>query len=359
MIDLIVYDQEFNAQGIVDVQSSVMWERRFYEAGYFEIHTPATENNNALLQQGNYIMRTDAYESGTIMYLHASTAADGSTDIAAIGRFLSWLLHGHIVQNTTTYSGNAETVMRDLVQATVMNSETVDYIPNLELGELCRTEKTVSVRLEYPDLHDALKEIARRSGVGFRLILDPNDGKLYFECFDSHDYSAEQSDNPRVIFSPDYDTIIGSASYTVNDGATVNCVTVVYSGAFGTTSIRYNPNNVSGTDMRELCVVTDKCVTYSNEGGTYLNVAATQALLRSMAPDYISEKKTEVEASAAYTGSFVYKEDYDIGDIVTVEYKPYGITLTQRIHGICENYTESGKDIIPIMGPIWPKGEEL
>jgi hypothetical protein len=133
MIDLIVYDNDFTAQGIVDIQSSVMWERRFYEAGYFEIHTPASENSNALLKQGAYIMRTDALESGVIVYTHASTDTDGSTDISAIGRFLSWLLHGHIVQSTTTYSGNAETIMRTLVENTVMNSETVDYIPDLAL----------------------------------------------------------------------------------------------------------------------------------------------------------------------------------------------------------------------------------
>lgn len=359
MIDLIVYDNDFEPRGIVDIQSSVLWERRFYEAGYFEIHTPASENNNALLHQGSYIMRTDAFESGVIIYTQASTDESGATDMTTIGRFLSWLLHGHIVQSTTTYTGNAETIMRTLVENTVMNSETVDYIPDLALGELCGTEKTVNVRLEFPDLHDALKEIARCSGVGFRIILDPNDKKLYFECYDSHDYSAEQDENPRVIFSPDYDTIIGSASYTVNDNNTVNCVTMRYSGQYGQVVVRYNPKNVSGLDMREIYVETDKCVTYTVEGATYLDVAATHNLLRSMAPQYIHEKETSVEAAAAYTGSFVYKEDYDIGDIVTVEYKPYDITLTQRIHTIVENYTEAGKEIIPITGPIWPKGEEL
>ena len=54
MVELIVMDNDFTPQGVIDVYSSLIWERRFYENGYFELHAPATENNIKLLKQ-NYI----------------------------------------------------------------------------------------------------------------------------------------------------------------------------------------------------------------------------------------------------------------------------------------------------------------
>lgn len=359
MIDIIAYNRELDAVGVVDTETSLIWERRFYEAGYFEIHTPATENNNELLKQGYFLLCADALESGFIQYIHKETDGEGNSDITAVGRFLSYLLHGHIVRSAQTYEGNAEEIMRGLVYDTVINTAGADLIDGLVLGELCNTTVTAKARIEYADLHDALKEIACISGVGFRIRLDPNTKQLVFECFEGRDHSAGQYDNPQVVFSSEYDTILGSAGYTEDDSVTVDAVTMRYSGELGEVVVRYAPEEKTGIDLHEIAVTTDKCVSYTVEGVTYLNRSATEQLLRAEARKYITAKAVNVTASVSHSGSYVYKEDYDIGDIITVQYPPYGIELTRRIHRIAENYTENGLEIIPDMGEIMPKGADI
>ena len=356
MIDLIVYDKTMTAIGIVDTQTTLFWERRFYEAGYFEMNVPANENNNALFSAGRYLMRADALESGMILRVAKNVDAEGVTTITVIGRFLSYLLHGHIVRSAQMFTGNAETIMRQLVSATVLNNESPDYIAGLSLGDMCGSDKTVSVYLIYNDLHDALREISRLSGVAFRVVLNPNTGAMTFECYEGHDYRANQYVNAQVVFSPEYDTIIGAAEYAEDDSVTVNAVTMVYSGEFGTVADRYAPGEASGTELHEISVITDQCVTTTTTGGEIvIDINATKSLLRGMAPQYISPKDVNVSASVAHTGGMVYKQDYDIGDIVTVEYRPFGISLTRRIHKIAESYSDAGTEIIPDFGEISPK----
>jgi len=355
MIDLIVYDKTMTAVGIVDTQTTLFWERRFYEAGYFEMNVPANENNNALFSAGRYLMRADALESGMILRVAKNVDAEGVTTITVIGRFLSYLLHGHIVRSAQMYTGNAETIMRQLVSATVLNDESPDYIAGLSLGEMCGSDKTVSVYLIYNDLHDALREISRLSGVTFRIVLNPNTGTMKFECYEGHDYRANQYINAQVVFSPEYDTIIGAAEYAEDDSVTVNAVTMVYSGEFGTVAERYAPTALSGTELREISVITEQCVTISSDRGVVLDINGTKALLRSLAPQYITPKDIFVFASVAHTAGLTYKQDYDIGDIVTVEYRPFGISLTRRIHKVAESYSAAGTEIIPEFGDISPK----
>lgn len=355
MIDFIIYDKDLQALGIVDTQNSVLWERRFYEAGYFEIHVPPNDNNNELLRTGNYVMRTDAQESGFIQYIYKHTDAYGVSDITAIGRFMSYILHGHIIRAARLFSGNAESIMRQLVNEVCMTAGTDDHIPGLELGELCNSGKAVILYIEYMDLHDALREISRISGLAFRITLNPQSGALVFECYEGRDYRANQYENPQVVFSSEYDTILGEVSVAENDGVTVNAVTMVYSGEFGTLAVRYAPTIATGTELHEISIITDKCETTTGASGTYLDVAGTKALLLSMAPQYIQQKAVEISASVTGTGSYEYKKDYDIGDIVTVSHKPYTLSETRRIHKISESYSDFGTEIIPTFGDIMPK----
>lgn len=364
MADIIVYDKTFTAVGMFDVQLSLIWERRFYEAGYFELHLPQTEYYNKLIDAAQFLLRADSPEGGIVTYTNKRTDEDGNGEYTLIGRFLSFLFEYRPMYISTPYieykSRNAEELMREIVTGTVMNESRGGYIPQVALGELCKSEKVIK-NLRFggdtkPTLHEALSEISRLSGLGFRLRASPNEGKLYFECFDGLDKTAEQTENIRVIFSPDYDTIKGTAEYTADDSTAVNAVTMrFYRSDLGAISVRYMPEEVPGLELREITVTTSDYIP-DNSGG--VNADATERMLQLMARDHICAKKENMSVSVAYSGTYVYKTDYDIGDIVTVQFKPYGITMNRRIHKITENYTANGKQIIPTFGAIMPSGKD-
>lgn len=69
-----------------------------------------------------------------------------------------------------------------------------------------------------------------------------------------------------------------------------------------------------------------------------------------------------IEAMEAQTKPFVnfkYREDYDLGDIVTVEKKMWGIKMDKRITEIQEIFENGGFDIVPTFGDPLPETVNL
>lgn len=353
MVELIALDGDLRAQGVIDVYSSLIWERRFYESGYMELHASATDNNINLLKQNNILMKESAEESAVIEYV-STAAGESGEEITAVGYFLSRLLFGHIVKKKYKFNGSAEEAMRKLVAETVMNPETDDYIPQVKLGELKGISAAVNCRIEYIDLEAALGRIARLSGVGFILRAEPNSGELIFECFEGKDRSIAQMENPRVIFSEEYDTVLSSAEYTADRTEEVNAVTARYSGEYGEVTVFYNPYGKTGREKREVCVYGE-CVTVNTKDGVMLDEQATKVKLYALAQEQIKAPAVNFSAAVSFTGNLQYKNSYNLGDIVTCEW--HGMPLNRRITKITEYYDANGTEIIPDMGEPFPDGE--
>lgn len=54
-MEVRIYNPQMNFQGLIENQTSVLWNRKYFECGEFELYAPVTENNQALLQRGNLV----------------------------------------------------------------------------------------------------------------------------------------------------------------------------------------------------------------------------------------------------------------------------------------------------------------
>ena len=81
MADILVYDKDMTAAGVFDVQLSQIWERRYYEAGYFELHLPQTDHYNTLMDRAVFLLRADASEGGVITYVNKRVNERGNAEI--------------------------------------------------------------------------------------------------------------------------------------------------------------------------------------------------------------------------------------------------------------------------------------
>ena len=56
---VVSYDQNLNRLGVIDVFRSLIWTRKYYECGTFELHAPLNTRNLQLLAENNnnYIYR--------------------------------------------------------------------------------------------------------------------------------------------------------------------------------------------------------------------------------------------------------------------------------------------------------------
>ena len=64
ILSLIHIYQNFDTLGVVSVFNTLIWDRRYYASGLFELHTPA--EFFTLMNTGRYLYRNDRDELGVI-----------------------------------------------------------------------------------------------------------------------------------------------------------------------------------------------------------------------------------------------------------------------------------------------------
>lgn len=68
-----IYDQALQRKGVIDVYRSLIWTRKYKEAGTVELHAALTEKNLELLQKGNILTMTGSVESAFVISILAPT----------------------------------------------------------------------------------------------------------------------------------------------------------------------------------------------------------------------------------------------------------------------------------------------
>lgn len=81
-----VYDTNLQRKGVIDVYRSLIWTRKYKEAGTVELHAALTPRNLGLLKMGNIVTMKGSVESA---FIEGIAADDYSNEITATGRMLS------------------------------------------------------------------------------------------------------------------------------------------------------------------------------------------------------------------------------------------------------------------------------
>ena len=67
-MELRVYDLDLNRKGVIDNFQSLIWTRKYYESGTFEIYAPLTQSNIDLLKQERLVGKDGSIEVGIIEF---------------------------------------------------------------------------------------------------------------------------------------------------------------------------------------------------------------------------------------------------------------------------------------------------
>lgn len=65
-MEVRIYGRDLFRRGQIENQTSLIWTRKFYEPGTFELHAPITDENLYLLQEGNIIGKKDPPKPGLL-----------------------------------------------------------------------------------------------------------------------------------------------------------------------------------------------------------------------------------------------------------------------------------------------------
>ena len=342
-MEVRVYSKDLRFQGVSENQTSVIWTRKYFEAGEFEIHVPITPDNVNLYRIGNLVWLQGAVEAGVIEDLNYNETATVN-QITAKGRFLESYMDRRIIHQTVNFSGYTEVAMRTLLDG-------IEYaIPYVELGELQGYTEEISFQCTWKELLKFESKLAMASNLGFRFKPDFNARKIYFEVFKGLDRTRSQHDRSFTEFSDDFDNL-NSATYAINDQLEK---TVAYVAGEGEGSARrvviVGDTTGTGYDRRELFVDAKDISSADITDAAYV-AALTQRGIEKLNENQMSNS---LECVTVPQGNFNYKVDYDLGDIVTTRKSNWGIGQDLRITEIQEVYEHGAMQVIPTLGNPLP-----
>lgn len=344
-MEFYILNKSLQVVGVIDTYKSAIWTRRYYTSGDFEIYVPATDENTELLQEGFFVVRVDDTTKCMIIdSVGIKTDSENGDYLTATGKSLSSVLSRRIMWKQTQYTGLLEMALRRMVYDNAISPDmAARTIPQLELGEVAGLTEHIQIQLTGDNIETAISDTCKSYGIGYDVLFDFDRRKFIFIIYKGTDRSFNQSENPFVIFSPDYENII-SSDYVNSSAAFKNTAQVAGEGQ-GVDRIKTAVNNANaGLERYELFV--DARDISSNSGEVSASDYIT--LLQRRGTEKLAELETteSVNSEVASSETFKLNTDYFLGDIVEI-INEYGIGMTPRVTEVIEANDDSGYSCIP------------
>lgn len=338
-MNLYFLDADLLEYAVVDVFKSLIWTKRYYTYGDFELYLPASEDVTDILRTCPYVSRDDDETVMVVENIEITTDAENGDYYIITGHSLESILTRRIVWEQTNLSTNdpAQAIYQ-LIDENAVNPDIAErQIVELFIDDTFEGTGEVKMQLTGTQLDKAITSICRTFGYGWK-ITRGDSGEMIFALY--------QRGAVPVTFSREFDNLI-SSDYYQNSENYKNVALVAGEGE-GTERRR---NTVSadpaaaGLTRYELYV--DARDISSNNGE--ISDADYMAALAARGMNKMLENHTEKYGFAGEVSpdtTYKYKTDYDIGNIVTVS-NGYGVTATPRIVEIIECWDDTGYNVCP------------
>ena len=385
-MELYVLDKDKKRIAVIDDYKSLIWAKRYTTYGDCELYVRATEENFKNLVVGNFLARYDDRDMVCrIEDVKLETDVENGDFLIITGYDVRKILNQRIILNTISFKGQAKDFILKILQQNVVNptdsARKINRVVAPQINIMVPTDHWEE-QTTYDYVFDKIVEISEKTGCGSKMrLMDYGDyGVFSFSMY-------KGSEKPYVVFSPEYDNI-SSTTYEYNKSDVKNVAVVGGSGEGRDRVVAVTGNSAdlsryeifvdakdisreieysvltdsypNGTIVTE--TVDDQPVAYYVYNGEKIAVldSATEptkatleldiykTLLRSKGEEVVAENKAKIsfEGNVDTLTQFVYKEDFDLGDVVTIQ-NEYGIGASARIVEIIETFDDNGHTVSP------------
>ena len=332
-MELYVYGNTRQLVGVVESFEYLRWTRRYTQCGAFELKAIATPDNIALLTLGHLLWKSDDEEVGIIEHLEMAQA-DKET-ITVSGRFATSLLARRIIWGAETLNGDLSACALQLINNhLIMPSDTNRQISSISFASSA-LGVTVNTQVSYKNLLDTVIGLCDASDRGIKTVFDPSTGNLSVAL-----YNGAVS---QAVFSREYENLT-TQIYTQS---AVDYANTALIGGEGEGASRVLVSIADSAGEARLEVFVDaKDLRQEDFGAGY------PAALLYRGQNRLSELAMahSFDAEVNPHGNLRYRVDFDLGQVVTVLSKKWGVTLAARITEIEESYDASGQTLNIVFG---------
>jgi Siphovirus ReqiPepy6 Gp37-like protein len=313
---------------MVEGWQSFMWTERWQAWGQMEMNIPWTKDRQDMLQPKTLMVRDDSYRVMRLETLSDATDEKGNRMLKATGRSIESILEkragipAYASLTTTPQWDFTAALPQDIIttifETTCVGGSAVDYrndIPFrwpgtfLAAGSIPMPTTTESLSITFDSVYNEIQSVATMFDLGFRLVRQNDEGKLYFDVYTGDDRTAQQTANDPVIFDPQ----LNNLSQVEQISSIVEEMTVAVVIAPNGYQVVYSPNYdtlIDGFDRQELIVV-------ANDITLPAGAALTQALTtRGLQELNKNQRQYAFDGIVPPNNGFVYQTDYNLGDLV-------------------------------------------
>ena len=335
----IISNKSFERIGMIDDYISFIWTSRFYTSGDFELVINTTHTD--MIQIGYHVERDDDENIGIIETIKIEKQEDGN-DVAIIsGRFLISILGRRIIAAQSSFTNKTigyivESLLWDNVISPQISARAIANIETMTDMELFGP--TINIQMTGTNLLTAISDMCSPQHIGQKMTRDAESGMLQLFLYYGTDRSADQSVNPRVIFSEKYDNLI-SSDFEESHKNIINAVLVAGEGEGIDRKTTWVTDALSPTGMNRYEFYKDARNVQSNGG--QIDPDEYKDMLKGVGKEVLTQFTQAFGAQVDFT-SVRYKEDVFLGDLVTITNERWGISTNARLAEVIESTDEAG-----------------
>lgn len=358
-MELLLLDKEFKICGLIDDFSSLVWNRKYYECGNFNLQIGIKyweQFKNAV-----YVYSKDFEETGILETLNYKTTTQG-IEIERSGRFLESKLFDRVINTTQNFKNQTtEDIVRNLVNTLAINSGD-RKIPNIILGERKGLGKTRTMQMTGDNLLDKIYELCKEDELSIHLRYDFENSKMVFEVWQGLNRVDTQNENTWAIFSRNFENILED-EYSLDNTKYRN-----YAYVMGEVEEETGTDSEGNTtkSKRRVDVVINRIQQGEERKELYVDARDIQSektddegnsikIPEEEYKEMLKERGIEKlnECNKVETSNFninpisnlEYKKDFDLGDKVIYKNDELGFNIEKRIIGITESYENGNKTL--------------
>jgi hypothetical protein len=331
-----VYNNNYERVGFIESYSYLSWVRRYSDVGEFELK--CAPENLPLLSIGNILTKLNDNEGAVIETLNIETEEQETVTVR--GRFLSALLESRIVWGTESLSGDIGSCVFQLINNNATNPPDEDRaIPNLKYENI-NIGKNLGMQVSYDNLLETVVKICSSAEAGIKGVLNPAKGITLLL------YNGRELP---FVFSREFENLL-SQNYTdsIRDCANVALIAGEGEGIERKLAVTGGETGLSRkevfVDARDL-----RLADYENDD-KYIEALKLKGRIKM----YEKRRRESFDAAVNTNGNLIYREDFDLGDIVTVKSSLLGISARLRITEIAETYDSDGFHVDVVFGNPLP-----
>lgn len=342
-MDAIVLDETLYSVAIIDSYNSLIWTERFQTAGGFELSLPPTRSNFETLTLDRYLALPDSSYVMLIEEVELITDSESGDELIVRGRTADAAFDRRIVWSETILNTGLQHAFRRVLSENALHP--VDPNRRLPLYEYSATTDTsitslnVDTVLHGETVFSVLETFCHYGDIGYRVNLEL--GKLALRLFSGADRSFNQTANPYVVFSPEYENLTASNFLQTNKTLlTTVLVAGEGEGAARKTRSVSTPNNV-GMGRREAWIEASDISSNVETGA--LSDADYQTLLEQRGWEALgaNTSTTLFDGQNGRNNTFKYGRDFFIGDIVQLV-NGYGLGSASRVVEYIRSFSPEG-----------------